>query len=1128
MWDCFVGTLGSLRHSILWGTLIQLAAILLNDSAVASLPRFPTASNGMIVFVADGNLWRVPRAGGTAQRLTSDPGEDIMPRYSPDGNWIAFTASYQGNVDVYVIPAIGGSARRLTFQSDIDGIDSGNGGRMGPNNMVVTWTPDSKNVVFLSRREAWNTWIAKLFTVPIAGGPPVALPLDSGGLLTYGPDGHSIAYNRIFSNFRTWKRYKGGLAQQVFIYDFVTEKLTQITHWEGTNTAPMWYGRTIYYLSDGDKHFRANIWAYDLDTKETRQVTHFSDYDIDSPSLGDNAITFQQGGKLFVLDLPSEALHALDVVVPDDGTRTQPRTVAAKDFIREFDMGFITGPGNDVDYALAPSGKRALFSARGDIFSVPVNDGPTRNLTNTPAADQDHPTWSPDGEWIAYTTDKTGEQQIALRPAIGGDEKILTNFPSGYFYGPVYSPNGKMLAFTDNEHGLWLLDVDGKKRASRIAKDEYFEIHDQSFSPDSKYLTYSLYRDPSRRGLWIYEIAAEHAVPISEELSDDWRPIFSPDGKYLYFLSERRENPISSDTEYGFATLNSSGIYVAPLKRHTASPVAPLSDEGKLETADNDTNRKSAAISSTDIDFDGLMSRAVSVPVSDGTIVSFDLRGTKIIYQTFPPQVVDEGNIPGQRPALHVFDIHSRKDSVVADGLSSYSLSADGKTALIKKDADYVIVKLSSAEGKDAGQKLKLDDMHTRIDPIAEWAELFDNAWRLQRDFFYSTAMNGVDRDAVHGSYRKLLPLAGSREDVNYLIGQMLGELGNSHTYVGGGDKGSTTNSVPTSVLGVDFALDTATGRYSVATIYRGDNSRPDYRSPLTEPGINVKEGDILLAINGTELIAPKTPYELMVGVKDNEPVILTVAAKPDGKLQNVVVRALKSDLSLREMAWIEHKRETVERLSGGRIAYIYLSDMKTLGMRQFIRQFYRQLDKQALIMDDRWNFGGNIDQMLLERLRRVQNRVDVNRQRTPDSRHNQFFPGPMICLINHYSLSDGDMFPYYFRQYGLGKLLGTRTWGGVRSYRGKWALKDGGYIVIPEWSVYGKESQWLMENHGVDPDVEVEDLPDELGADHDKQLETAVSLLMKEIAGKPVGLPPPPSPLPAYPPEGDVPGPAR
>ena len=1101
--------------------LALLASAALTPPARAALPRYPNEHGGQIVFVADGNLWQVGRDGGVAQRLTSDPGQDMMPRYSPDGKWIAFTASYQGNVDVYVIPAGGGAARRLTFQSDMY---EKTGGRHGPDNMVVTWTPDSKNIVFLSRRTAWNAWIARLFEVPVEGGLPTEMKLDSGGLLTYAPDGHTIAYNRIFRNFRTWKRYTGGLAQQVFTYDFDTQQLNQITDWKGTNTSPMWYGRKIYFLSDRDKNFRANIWVYDLDTKQTREVTQFTDYDIDFPSLGDDAITFQQGGKLYVLDLPTEKLRALDVTVPDDGIRTQPRVVGVSSDIRDSDMA------QQTDYALSPNGKRALFSARGDIFSVPVEDGTIRDLTNTPGADEDHPAWSPDGRLVAYTTDATGGQQIAVRPAAGGAERIITHFDTGYLYGPIFSPDGKRLAFSDSSHRLWLVGVDGGAPRA-VAQDVVGEMHDQSFSPDGRYLTYSLHRNTQQHALWIYDIAADHATLISQGMNDDTSPVFSSDGKYLYFLSGRHENPVPSDNEFNFALLKSAGIYAIPLTKDGTSPFAPRSDEGAVETkkADDDGDWKPGASKPIHIDFDGMMARAVAVPVEAGNIVSLDVRGKKLFYETQALQQL-EGSLAGEKSALHVYDIEKRKDGVVTQGLDNYSLSADGKKVLVKQDKDWSVIDAAASDGGKDGDKktLKLDGMRLHVDPKAEWNEVFDNGWRLERDFFFSTVMNGVDWQAVHDAYAKLLPLAGSREDVNYLIGQVISELSNSHTYVGGGDDGDPTEAVRTPVLGADFTFDAESGHYVFAKIYPGDNTRLAYRSPLTEPGIGVKEGDALLAINGAELHPPETPYSAMVGISPDDAVTLTIVDSESGRRRDVVVKPLKSELSLREKAWIDHSREIVDRLSGGRVGYIYLSDMEQLGLQQFIRQFYGQLNKQALIMDDRWNGGGFVDQMVLERLRRVLVGLDVNRERSVMPTPNQVLTGPKICLINHYSASDGDIFPYYFRQYGLGKLLGTRTWGGVRGIRGEWKMMDGGFVTIPEDATFALTSQWAIENHGVDPDIEVENLPSELLAGHDKQLETAVDLMVKQIGDTPAGYPKPPPLLPAYPPEGNVPGPAH
>ncbi|MGB8365386.1 MAG: PDZ domain-containing protein [Rhizomicrobium sp.] len=1092
-----------------------------------TLMRFPTLHGDTLAFEAHGNLWEVPRTGGVASRLTADSGDDLMPRFSPDGRWIAFTASYQGNRDVYVIPAGGGAARRLTFHSDV--VDKAPT-RWGPDNMVVTWTPDSKAVVFLSRRMAWNSWYGRLFEVPVGGGLVTPLPLDRGGLMTYSPDGRSIAYNRIFRNFRTWKRYDGGLAQDVYTYDFDTRKLDRITDWKGTDTAPMWYGRKIYFLSDRDSNRRENIWVYDLDSKQFREVTHFTDYDIDFPSLdaGSSAgIVFQQGGALWVLDLPSEQLHQLDVTVPDDGTRTSARYVDVSKLIRSADTA------GEADYALSPNGKRALFSARGDLFTVPAEHGPTRDLTNTSSADEDHPSWSPDGKTVAYTTDVDREQQIAVRPAAGGAEKILTHFKTGFLYTALWSPDSKHLAFADGNHRLWLLDIaDGE--ASVVAQDTYNEIHDQSFSPDGRWLAYSITGANEQRGIRLYSLETGKTSAVSEPLGNDFNPVFSPDGKYLYFLSTRHENPTLSESEFNVATLEMTGIYVATLRKNEASPFAPRSDEGAVEPKKETKPEpwKPAAIKPVAIDVAGLMARAVALPVPAADIASLDARDDKIFYQTVAPQMID-GPLPGEKSALHVYDLGERKDAIVVEGLDSYSLSADGEKVLYKTKGDgdniYAIIdaKAKTDDDKNKPKPLDLSHMTARIEPTREWAEMFDNAWRLERDLFVNPKMNGVDWQRVHDAYAKLLPLAGSREDLNYLIGEMQGELGNSHTYVGGGDDGNPNKAVPTALLGADFALDTASGRYKFAKIYPGDNTRPAYRSPLTEPGVDVHEGDYLLAVDGKELTAPTNPYSLFVGLGD-QPVTLSIADGPDAKRRDVTVQPIENELSVRQKSWIDHNREMVDRLSGGKIAYVYMSDMESLGMEQFVRQFYPQLDKQALIVDDRWNGGGFIDQIVLERLRRILIGMSTNREGAAMPIPQQLINGPKVTLINHYSASDGDIFPFYFRKYGLGPLIGTRTWGGVRGIRGTWGLLDSGYITVPEDSLYGRESEWVIENHGVDPDIEVDTDPGQLLAGHDAQIEAAVDYLMEALRKHPGGLPPPPPLLPAYPPVGQVPPPSR
>jgi tricorn protease len=1119
-----------------------LSALLLSTAplctAHAALPRFPQPYGQRIVFVADGNVWSVPKTGGTAVRLTSAQGQDMLPRVSPDGRWIAYTEASKAGTDIWVIPAEGGAARRLTYHPTTEG---GTGGRHGPDNMVVTWTPDSQYVVYLTKRNQWNSWIQEMYKAPVAGGAPSPMPIDSAvGLATFAPDGHTIAYNRIFQNFRTWKRYNGGLAQQVFTYDFNTRQLTQITDWSGTNTSPMWWGRRIYFLSDRDSHRRANLWVYDEDSKQTRQVTRFTDYDIDFPALGGDSIAFQQGGKLYVLDLQSEQLREVPLNVPDDNPRTRPHVAEVKDQIRDID------PAQQVDYALAPNGKRTLFSARGDIFSVPTENGATRDLTGTQSADEDHPAWSPDGRTIAYTTDAGGSQQIAIRPAEGGPERVLTAFASGYFYGPVFSPDGGTLAFSDGEHKLWIVRTAGGP-PRQVAQDKLSEIHDQAFSPDGRWLAFSMTATGRRRDLYLYEIATARTTRLGDGSGIDANPVWSPDGKYLYFASNRHENTVPSDVEFDFAILKSMGLYAIPLSRDAASLMAPRSDEAdsgpdkdEKSAKESETKHKpggkakgakappdeTGPIAPIRVDVDGMMARAIALPIEPANITQMDARDQRIYYLTQPIGLID-GNLKGETSALHFYDFKKRKDSTVTPDVDSYSLSLDGERVLIKHDKDYTVLDTKADAAKDDDSKKKLDLGHMRmlVDPPVEWAEMYDNAWRLERDLFFSAAMNGVDWKAVHDSYRKLVPLLGSREDLNYLIGQMIGEISNSHTYVGGGDDGDTTPAVKAALLGVDWTLDPASGRYRFATIYPGDNTREDYRSPLAQPGIDAKAGDYLLAVNGVELRAPADPDSLLQAADADTTVDLTVADSPTGPRRHAVVKPVAKELGLREAAWIAHNRSVVDRLSGGRVGYVYMSDMEQLGLQQFVRQFYAQLNKQALIVDDRWNGGGFVAPFALERLRRVLVTLDANRESGIATEPNEVLNGPKVALLNHWSASDGDIFPYLFRLYGIGKLIGTRSWGGVRGIRGNWGMMDGGYVTVPEEALYTTDGKWAVENHGVDPDIEIEDQPADLLAGHDAQLEAAVDLMMNALANRPAGLPSPPPLLPAYPENGIVPG---
>jgi tricorn protease len=849
-----------------------------------------------------------------------------------------------------------------------------------------------------------------------------------------------------------------------------------------------------------------------------RQITHFTDYDIDWPSLGDNGIVFQQGGTLYVVDLPSEQVHKLSVDVPDDGTQTNVRYVDASKFIQSAD------PAGGTNFDVSPNGKRALLEARGDLFTLPAEHGNTRDLTQTSNAKKENPSWSPDGKWIAYVTDITGEDQIALRPSEGGAEQIISDFKTGYFYRPIWSVDGSKLAFSDNEHQLWYLDVKSHK-AVKVAVDKFGEIHDYTWSPDGKWLAYSRGRDNQQPGIWLYSLDSGKATLVSSPMYSDFNPAFDPDGKYLYFISARHENPTFTQSEFNIATLKMTGIYVATLDKDAPSPFAPRSDEGvpaKEDKSGDDTGDKDKkrGAKPVHIDLDGLSERVVAVPIPADNIASLTATAGHLYYMTVQNATID-GPLAGEHSALHVYDMDKRKDKTLTTDLGAYVLSADGKTALVNtQDGKFTLVE-TGGDWDSQPKDLDTSQMLMRVDPKAEWAEMFHMAWRLERDFFVSTKMNGVDWDAVQTKYEKLLPLLGHRQDLTYLLGEIQGELSNSHTYVGGGDQNFGVQPVPTGLLGADYAVDTKSGRYYIQKIYAGDNTKAEYTSPLTVPGVAVHEGDYVLAVDGHDLKVPTDIYSLFVGTRGRT-VTLSVADDAAGtNRHDVTVKTLHDELTIRQDDWIKHNRAAVDKTSGGKIGYIYLDDMASAGMKQFIDQFYPQVDKQGLIIDERYNGGGFIDQILLERLRRVLAGMTSNRQGVPLTDPPVLSNSYKVCLINQYSASDGDIFPYYFRKYGLGPLIGKRTWGGVRGIRGNWPLLDNGYITVPEGTNYGLDSQWVIENHGVDPDMEVDNLPSDEVKGKDAQLDAAVKYLMDKIKVHPLDLPSPPPALPAYPPEG-------
>ena len=792
--------------------------------------------------------------------------------------------------------------------------------------------------------------------------------------------------------------------------------------------------------------------------------------------------------------------------------------VQVKALIREQDTGYAT------DYGLSPRGDLAAFSARGDIFIVPTGGGAPRDLTATSNADEDHPAFSPDGRSIAYTSDASGEHQLVVRPVAGGPERQLTHFASGFLYMPVWSPDGRWIAIPDGGHRLWLVDVEGASPPRPVAWDRnHFmhetDQHDAAFSPDGRWLAYSVARRTRMRELHIYAVATGRDTTLSAPDESDYRPAFSPDGRYLWFVSDRHEISVQSDRETNAVPVMSQGVYVAALAAATPPRFQPRG-AGASGPPSAAAPKPAGARAPTPIrvDLDGLMQRAVPAPIDAAKIVSLEAHGGAIFYATQPPDTL-AGSLPIGQAALHRLDPETSRDEVVADSPDSYALSADGRRVVYKTGADWFTADATAAHAQ--GAKLQLDTMQARIDPPQEWREMFDNAWRLERDLFVNPDMNSNDWRALHIAYARLLPQIATRDDLNFLIGELIGELSSSHTYVGGGDDGQVRSGSHLRLLGVDYGLDPASGRYRFAKIYSGDNTRDAYRSPLTWPGVGIHEGDYLIAVDGHDIQAPDTPDAALAGTAPT--VTLTVAATPDGPRRTAAVAPVGDETALRRLDWERHEQAMVDKLSGGRVGYVHLADMQNLGMQEFIHQFYPQLGREALVIDDRWNGGGNTDEMVLERLRRVLSSWQTLRDRAPQTQPDQIQVGPKAMLINHFAASDGDVFPYHFRAYGLGPLIGTRPWGGVRGIEWFWPLLDGGYVTVPQISFYDRTGPWAVENHGVDPDLEVEDKPWEVLTGGDVQLATAVDRLMKALPASPTQPLKPPTGS-DYPPAGAVP----
>ncbi|KJV35695.1 S41 family peptidase [Luteibacter yeojuensis] len=1026
--------------------LCMLAAFAASCVAHASpaLIRYPNVHGGKVVFVARDALWVASTQGGKAQALADMPGPPSAPRFSPDGRYIAFTAQNRGNEDVYVVSSAGGPTTRLTWAADTTATPPP---WWGPNNLVVGWAPDSSAILFLSRSTAFARSEPVLMKVPVGGGLPVRVDLNDAAMLSYSPDGQAIAYSRTFAAYRPWKRYDGGLAPDVYVYRFASGQRRQLTDWKGTDDFPMWVGQRIFFVSDRDAGRRANLWVMDEDGGNARELTHFTDGDIDFPSVGDGTIAFQQGGALWLMDTATLALHAVPIGVPDDGKSSTPISIALGPYVRPAD---VTGAA---DYALSPDGRRVAFSALGRMAWVDV-DGkpalPTRRA-DSDRADEDHPAWSPDGTALAFVTDRSGEEEVVVRAWATGNERVLTHTASGYYYRPTWSPDGKRLLVADAGHGLWLLDAGGGASLC-VARDPAAEIRDAAFSADGMLVAYSTLPANQQRALHVYDTRTHADHVVSSPMDSDWSGRFSSDGTRLYFLSNRHAQPVLSDRETDMVPIRSTGVYEAPIKGGVVQ-----------------------------------MDKATPLPFPGGAYaLEGEHGGALFVFAKATTQI--ESNVEGERNVLHVFDLATRQDRTLAEGAETVDVAPDGRHIAWFAAGTYHV----SGTGEASGWTVDLATLRGDVTWQHAWKEMFDKAWRLERDMFEDKALDGAPWRRVHDVLAMRLPALSSQADFHYLLGQLQGEVGSSHTYYGARPAQAPREAEP--LLGADLALDGSTGLYRIARILQGDNSRPAIRSPLQAPGIDATAGDYVLAINHQPLKAPRNPQELLAGATG--PVVLSLAPSPASAPVDVTVVPLESEAALRQYDALVSRRHLVDSLSHGTIAYIYLTNMAEAGTRQFIDQFYAQQDKKALLVDVRWNTGGFTSQLMLERLRRRPAGVFVNRQGAQATLPDGLLAGPKLVLVNHYSASDGDQFPYFFREEGVGNVVGTRTWGGVRGILGAWPLMDRTTVNVPKDVLLSNDHRPLIENEGVHPDIEVDD---DATGDRDAQLERAVQALLNE-----------------------------
>ena len=1083
--------------------MIILIAILLCFTGRAAaaeetplLAHAPTLSRTQIVFAYGGYLWSVPREGGEARQLTTG-GHEGLPIFSPDGNWIAFTGQYDGNVDVFVMPADGGEPRRLTWHPGLD--------------VAEGWTPDGKKVLFRSGREVYADF-DRLYTVSVEGGWPEALPMWRGEDAWFSPDGTRIAYVPNLKWQTSWKRYRGGQTTPINIVKLSDLALERIPRENSNDSHPVWFGDTVYFLSD--RNGAVTLFAYDTKTKVVKQVIENKGLDLKSVSAGPDALVYEQFGGIYLFEPKSGKSTKVPIQISGDlpATRAHYEKVGEK----------IQNAG------ISPAGARAVFEARGEILSVPAEKGDVRNLTRTTAVAERDPAWSPDGKTVAFFSDESGEYALHIvdQSGFGAVKKINLGNPPSFFYAPTWSPDSKKIAYTDKRMNFWYVDVE-KGAPVKVDTDRFEDPSVTlavNWSPDSKWLTYSKFQENHLRAIFVYSLESGKVSQITDGLGDARYPVFDRAGKELIFAAST-DLGLSS----GWLDLSSfqhpvlRNIYAAVLKKGEKSPVEPQSDEEKVEekkdTADKSKDadkgketdkgkegekkdeKKDEAVKVT-IDLDGIGQRIVALPIKPSNYVSLDAGKAGVLFLSEIPDVPRfEPNTP---VTVTKFDASTRKTEPFLSGINGFGVSANGEKVLYRQGPGWFIAKTDGAP-KPGDGALNVAAMEILVDPRAEWNQMYREVWRIERDFLYDPNHHGLNIPATEKKYAAYLKGVGGRSDLNYLFDEMLGEVTIGHMFIGGGDIPEAPK-VKGGLLGADYKIEN--GRYRFARIFNGENWNPDLRAPLTQPGVEVKVGEYLLEVNGVDVRPSADVSKFLENTADTQ-VRIKVGPIPDGKdARDVTVVPVANEFSLRNRAWEEGNRRKVDELSGGKVAYVHVPDTAVGGYLNFNRFYFGQVGKQAAVIDERYNHGGQVADYIIDELERPLRNCAITREGEKFCSPLAQIYGPKTMIINEMSGSGGDALPWMFKQDKVGPLVGTRTWGGLVGIWNYPPLMDGGFVTAPRGAIYGLHGEWEVENHGIAPDIEVENDPASVAAGHDAQLEKAVQVTLEALKKNPVLIP--------------------